>query len=79
MTLVFIPKGIGFLKEGDAMLRKLRKTTGQSTLEYIILVAVLVALFAVFLPVTFKAQVDDTLELGTNGMIDIANRLRQSR
>jgi competence protein ComGC len=79
MTLVFIPKGIGFLKEGDAMLRKLRKKTGQSTLEYIILVAVLIALFAVFLPGIFKTEVQEAMEYGTNGMLDMANRLSVSR
>ena len=61
------------------MLRKIRKKTGQSTLEYVILVAVLVALFAVFLPQIFKSEVQDALEYGTNGMIDMANRLSESR
>lgn len=61
------------------MLRKIRKKTGQSTLEYVILVAVLIALFAVFLPGIFKGNVEDTMEYGTNGMIDMANRLATSR
>lgn len=61
------------------MLRKIRKKRGQSTLEYIILVAVLIALFAVFLPGIFRSEVQEAMEYGTNGMLDMANRLSESR
>ena len=61
------------------MLQKLRKKKRQSTLEYIILVVVIVALLVVLLPGFFGPTVQDTMEQGTNGMLDMANRLATSR
>ena len=61
------------------MLKKLNKKKGQSTLEYIILVAVIIAILAIFLPGIFRDAYDNTMEMGTNGMEDMANRLAGSR
>jgi len=61
---------------------KNRKKKGQSTLEYIILVTGVIAILIVFLnPRTgvFNTAFNDTLKQGTNGMQDMANRLRSSR
>lgn len=58
------------------------KKKGQSTLEYIILVTGVIAVLLLFLnPSTgvFKDAFDQTLTDGTNGMTDMANRLRYSR
>lgn len=56
-----------------------KKKKGQSTVEYIILVAAVVAALIVFLPGTFKTAFNKTLSTGTNGMTDMANRLQSSR
>ncbi len=61
------------------MLRKLRSKKAQSTLEYVILVAVIVLVLVAFLPGIFRAQMTDTYQSGTNGMVDMANRLSSSR
>jgi uncharacterized protein (UPF0333 family) len=59
--------------------RKSRK--GQSTVEYIILVAAILAALIVFLRPggIFSSSVNDTFVSGTNGMVDMANRLASSR
>ena len=58
-----------------------RKKKGQSTVEYIILVAAVIAALIVFLAPNgpFKAAFNSTLATGTNGMDDMANRLATSR
>ena len=65
------------------MLKKIvqRNKKGQSTLEYIILVAGLIAVLVVFLGPSgvFTGAFNRTLQQGTNGMEDMANRLRTSR
>lgn len=65
------------------MLRKFvqRDKKGQSTLEYIILVTGVVAIIIVFAGPggIFPSALNRTLEQGTNGMEDMANRLRNSR
>lgn len=63
------------------MLQKLnRKKKGQSTLEYIILVAGVVAILIVFLGPggVFSTAVTGTLTEGTDDMEDIAGRLADS-
>lgn len=59
-----------------------KKKKGQSTLEYIILVTGVIAVLLIFLnPSTgiFNRAFNETLSQGTNGMQDMANRLRTSR
>jgi uncharacterized protein (UPF0333 family) len=63
------------------MLQKLnRKKKGQSTLEYIILVAGVVAILIIFLGPsgTFQTAYDGTLEESTSDMQDMATRLTGS-
>jgi hypothetical protein len=64
------------------MVQKNRKKKGQSTLEYIILVTGVIAILIIFLNPTngiFNTAFNQTLRTGTNGMIDMANRLQTSR
>jgi len=58
-----------------------KKKKGQSTVEYIILVAAVLAALIIFLRPggVFQNAFDETLNTGTNGMIDMANRLQSSR
>lgn len=59
-----------------------RKKKGQSTLEYIILVTGVIAILIVFLNPTngiFNTAFNQTLQTGTNGMVNMANRLATSR
>ncbi|HSV42973.1 MAG TPA: class III signal peptide-containing protein [Candidatus Bathyarchaeia archaeon] len=59
-----------------------KKKKGQSTLEYIILVTGVIAVLLLFLNPNgglFRASYNATLAAGTNGMEDMANRLRNSR
>ena len=58
-----------------------KKKKGQSTVEYIILVAAVLAALIVFLGPNgpFKKAFNATIAQGTNGMQDMANRLRNSR
>ena len=59
-----------------------RKKKGQSTLEYIVLVTGVIAVLLIFLNPTngkFKEAFENTLIQGTNGMVDMANRLGSSR
>jgi len=63
-------------------MHKQRKKKGQSTLEYIILVTGVIAILIVFLnPRTgiFSTAFNATLQTGTSGMTNMANRLSQSR
>ena len=61
-------------------MRKPRKK-GQSTVEYIILVAAIIAALIVFLKPggIFQSAYNNALVQGTDGMEDMANRLRTSR
>jgi uncharacterized protein (UPF0333 family) len=64
------------------MVKKNGKKKGQSTLEYIILVTGVIAILIIFLNPTngvFNQAFNQTLRSGTNGMIDMANRLQTSR
>ena len=58
---------------------KPRKKKGQSTIEYIVLVAAVIAALLIFLPGAFTTAFNNTLTQGTNGMEDMANRLSGSR
>jgi len=55
------------------------KKKGQSTVEYIILVAAVIGALIVFLPGTFSTAFNTTLAEGTNGMTNMAERLSSSR
>ena len=58
-----------------------RKRKGQSTVEYIILVAAVLAALIIFLKPggVFQSSFNRALTSGTNGMEDMANRLADSR
>ncbi len=56
-----------------------KKTKGQSTVEYIILVAAIIGALIIFLPGTFRTAYNAALTSGTSGMEDMANRLATSR
>ena len=60
-------------------MRKIKK--GQSTLEYIILVAAVVAALIVFAGPSgiLKTKIGDSLNQVSNGMLDMANRISGSR
>jgi hypothetical protein len=57
------------------------KRKGQSTVEYIILVAAILAALIVFLRPggIFSQAVNQTFTSGTNGMVNMADRLAGSR
>ena len=59
----------------------LKNKKGQSTLEYVILVTGVIAVLLAFLRPTgtFNNALTNTLTQGTNGMEDMAGRLRDSR
>ena len=63
----------------NIMVKPRRKKKGQSTVEYIILVAAVIAALIIFLPGTFRTAFNATLSQGTNGMENMAVRLRASR
>lgn len=56
-----------------------QKKKGQSTVEYIILVAAVIAAVLIFVAGPFRTAVNQTFSTGTNGMEDMANRLQTSR
>ncbi len=57
-----------------------KKKKGQSTVEYIVLVTAVIVLLIYFLGPSgpFATAYNKTLQYGTNGMDNIANRLGQS-
>jgi len=63
----------------DIMLKPQKKKKGQSTVEYIILVAAIIAALIIFLPGTFQTAFNAALISGTNGMENMADRLSASR
>lgn len=60
---------------------KRHRKDGQSTVEYIILVAAVLAVLIIFLRPggVFYKSFNTTLGTGTNGMTDMADRLSSSR
>jgi len=62
-------------------MKQQKKKKGQSTLEYIILVTGVIAVLLIFLRPggVFSTSFNGTMAQGTNGMEDMANRLRFSR
>ena len=61
--------------------RIVKSNTGQSTVEYIILVTAVIAviIFFVLSPASpFRSKLGNTLETGTNGMLDKAISLENS-
>ena len=58
-----------------------RKKKGQSTVEYIILVAAVLAALIIFLAPggVFQSAFNSTIATGTNGMQNMAQRLAGSR
>ena len=62
-------------------LMKHKKKKGQSTIEYLVLVTGVIAAMIVFLGVKgpFQNAYNQTLHEGTNGMVNMAQRLRLSR
>ena len=58
--------------------RAASKAKGQSTVEYIILVAAVIAAILIF-RVPFQNALQGTLTSGTNGMQNMADRLQASR
>ena len=63
----------------DKMVRPQKKKKGQSTVEYIILVAAIIGALIIFLPGTFTNAFNAALRSGTNGMENMADRLAGSR
>jgi len=63
----------------DIKVQPQKKKKGQSTVEYIILVAAIIAVLIIFLPGTFSKAFNAALISGTNGMENMADRLRESR
>ena len=55
-----------------------KKKKGQSTIEYIILVAAVIGALLAFLPNTFQTALNNTLSEGTDGMVNIATILSSS-
>ena len=60
---------------------KKRKKKGQSTLEYILLITAVVLILITFLQSggLFQNRYNDTLASATNGMVNMAERLKGSR
>ena len=60
---------------------KHKKKKGQSTIEYLVLVTGVIAAMIVFLGVNgpFQKSYNSTLVAGTNGMLNMAQRLQNSR
>lgn len=58
-----------------------KKKKGQSTVEYILLFATIIAALVIFLGPggPFSTKYNKTLSSGTDGMTDMANRLLNSR
>lgn len=84
----FVSKGLikyCLLNGGKSMLKRNtqptlhKKKKGQSTVEYIILVAAVIGAILVFVPTTFRKTLNASLTQSSNGMTDMANRIANSR
>lgn len=58
------------------MLRKLRQKKAQSTIEYVILLAVVIMALVYFLPGVFKDRVGETWTNATNAMVNMSSRIK---
>lgn len=58
-----------------------RSVKGQNIVEYILLITAVIVVALAFLGPNgmFQKQMNATLDAGTNGMVDMANRLANSR
>ena len=63
----------------DIRIQPQKKRKGQSTVEYIILVAAIIGALIIFLPGTFINSYEAALNSGTSGMENMADRLSDSR
>jgi len=65
----------------NKVINKNKKKKGQSTVEYIILVSAVLAALIIFLRPggVFQSAFNDALSTGTNGMVNMATRLKDSR
>lgn len=70
-----------YCQGGLGMIKKLAQRKGQSTVEYIILVAAILAALIIFLRPNgvFQNAFTQSLNTGTQGMTEIANSLKNSR
>lgn len=66
------------LKQQIDVIKK-RKKKGQSTVEYIILFAAVIAAILIFVAGPFRDALNTTYTSGTKGMDTMANRLSNSR
>ncbi|MBF0483764.1 MAG: class III signal peptide-containing protein [Candidatus Omnitrophica bacterium] len=66
---------------GKGVFCKARENKGQSTIEYIILVTAIIAVMILFLAKggPFQKAVNQTLESSKNSMLEMSNRLKNSR
>jgi len=53
-----------------------KRTKGQSTLEYIIVLAVIIAAIILFAATTFKSRYGNALEGVTNQMVNVVGRIK---
>ena len=74
-----IVNGVRKKTKGPGLAEGRKGRGGQSTVEYIILVAAIVAALIIFLPGTFRDAFEAALNSGTNGMENMADRLSGSR
>lgn len=65
---------------GNALLRMKKKKKGQSTMEYLLVVGVVLGVLVVFLGPSglFQGAYNSTLQFGTSSMDMMANRLANS-
>lgn len=67
-----------YLKEEMMNTALSKRVKGQSTVEYLVLVGVVVALFIVFLNGTFNTELTNTLDQQAGSMSDMSQRVVDS-